>query len=204
LSIFNLGGCFCDCDNIEKYFDINGFNVVLKEITSVNPNGSTTIKPLDTNTTVNFDKFIIQLAPILKYYSDNSIENKSSNNKFNFASLFINSAYACSCSDPGYLGTKEIISEINIFSSYAFTSSGSITDTLSKYFDISGYKNQGGSIQQVDLVSFTKTNPMPLALFNFILKVKPSGSLKHKFTIQYKHTNGEIFTVTTPTIEFKP
>ena len=200
LAIFNLNGCcFDSCKDIPPYTDIIGLQLHIKQITTVNPNGSYYVKPLDSNEIINFDKFIIQITTLETYYGYNS--NK---NKFNIGAFFINSAYACSCADPGMSGSKELISEINVFSSYPFTSSGSTSDTLSKYFDISGQYYNGENVQRMDLDSFTMTTPKALKGFVLYVKVKPSGSLKQKFTIHYKHTNGDNFAISTPTIEFNP
>lgn len=197
LAILNLGGC-SNCKDIPKYFDINGLTADLKQITTVYEDGSFSDEHIDSNAKVNFDKFIIQLTPNTTYYGDNSIFDK-----FDFSSLFISKAMA-KCMNPGYEGSLERISEINIFSSYQFTNSGLTTDTLSKYFDIDGDGYKGSYLKRIDLVTFTKTNPQPLQQIHLILKAKPDGSLKHKFTVQYKQTNGETYTVTTPTIEFNP
>ncbi len=90
----------------------------------------------------------------MNYYGDNTQPNK-----YNFASFFCNSAFACKCEEAVYEGAVEEISEINVFSLYPFTNSGTTANTLSKYIDIEGNFNG----QRSDLISFTKRNQKHLS-----------------------------------------
>lgn len=200
LAVFNLGGCCpSDCEDIAKHFDINGFSASVRQITTTYSDGSFLHAPLDSTATVDFDRFVIELIPTMTFYGDNSKFNRSY-----FNNPFVNAAFACKCNGPGYEGSLERISDILIFSSYPFTELGATADTLSHYFDIAGLEGSYGYLRPVDLETFTATTPLALREIQLKLKVKPSGSLKQKFTVQYKQTNGEVYTLTTPTVEFKP
>jgi hypothetical protein len=187
--LFNtLGCCPSDCDKVPKYFDINGLDLTVKKITKIYGDSSFTSEIFDTNNSID-----LELLPKVNYYG--------LNNSFNFGNLFINSAYACKCGGPGHQGSMENISDIIIFSNNQFLSSSSISDTLTQYFNISGLGSKF-SIKPTDLVTFLTTQPPAMNKIELTLKIIPSGSNEHKFTIIYKQTNGETYEVMTPNIQF--
>jgi hypothetical protein len=200
LILINLGGCCAhDCNQVPTHFDINGFNASIQRITGISGDGIFTTEPVDSTQKVDFEKFVIQLYPVYTFYG-----NIERDDKFDFASLFSNAAYACKCQEPGYEGTSERISEINIFSSYPFTGSGSVADTLSRYFDIDGYQSNGWYQVRASLVSIVNTGPLAFRLIRLFLNVKPVGSLKQKFTVEYKQSNGEVYIMHTQAVTFNP
>lgn len=189
LTFFMIGGCCSyDCNKVPEYFDVTGFRSSIQKITETYPDGTYLCVPLDSVNAVAFDKVVLQMEPTMTFYGDNS-------RKYNFEipSFFVNSAVACECLEPGHAGSNERISEINIFSTYLFTSTGSTTDTLTKYFDIVGYYSDGRNLNRTDLNSFLQSNPPALKFMQLILKVKPNGSLKQQFNVVYKQTNGELY-----------
>ena len=116
----------------------------------------------------------------------------------------MNSAHACSCAEeaPGQMGSTERLSEIKISSDAAFTSGGNSSELLNQYFEMAGL-TEGTTNEFFNLESLLNTKPM-LSVYavRLRLKSKPTGSLNHKFTIQYKLTNGESYTATTQEIMF--
>ena len=197
LGLINLASCLDNCKNTPKNYDIQGFKTVIKQIMDTLPNQSFTLYPLDSTMKVDYDRFVIELEADLVYYGCNREADK-----FNFSYFFINSAMATECAEPGYHGTSEQISEISIFSSNHFISGGATTDTLSRYFNVSLYQYQWQFSVPMDLDSLVATHPHPPKILRLLLKEKPTGSAKHKFTIHYKQSNGEFYTLTTPTVEF--
>lgn len=198
LLIFNLGGgCSCDCDKVPKYFDVNGMNAKVSQLEKRFGNQDESEYLLDSAQQVSYDKLIITLVPNVTYYGTVSMFKNIS---------FISAAYACSCGDnmPGTGGTIEQISEINIVSAQPFTSSGTTAEPLNKYFEIYDFTATGTAPRKfVDLDSLVNTRPkLPWLPIRLRLKTRPTGSLTHKFTIQYKQTNGEVYTTRTQEIKF--
>lgn len=192
---FNFLGCNPqNCDTVPKYLDIEGLDVAVNKITKTYNDGSFSTQPFDTNNTIDFKDLVLRLTPEMNYYGQT--------NSFKLGNPFISSAYAGKCPTPGYQGSMEQISDIIIFSNNPFLDSGTTQDTLSQYFNISGY-DRNNYIEPVDLLSFMSTQPTVMREIDLTLKVKPTGSSAHEFTIIYKQTNGEIYEVTTPTIKFK-
>ena len=197
LAIINLGGCcYYDCNKVFTHFNLNGLVANLMQITGVYDDGNVAVVPLDSLAHIDFDKFVIQLSPQMTFYGGNMNVGK--------AGIFNNAAFACKCQEPGYAGTFDQISEINVFSAYPFAGLGATSDTLSGVFDIDGFQSNGSYLKRIDLVSFTKSNPPALRLIRLMPKIKPNGSLTQKFYIVYKQTNGALFSMTTPTIVFNP
>ncbi len=178
----NIYSC-CNCDEVKKYFDVNGVTASPLKI------GQTI--PLDSTSKVNLEEYYIDLTFSKTYYTE-------CKQKFDFSNLLFTSAYACKCAMDGSYGSTEKIDNIQIFSSYLFDSSISINESISKYFTV--ITNFGS---QVNLNEYTQSKPNP-ALFYLRLKLntKPTVSLKHQFTIIYKQTNGEVYVSKTPLIEF--
>lgn len=194
--MFHFLGCNPkDCAMVPKYLDIEGLNLTVKEIQETYHDGSFSTQPFDTNNSIDFSNLALELVPQLNYYGLNEKAR-------NWRNLFINLAYAGKCPSPGYEGSIEYISDILIFSDKPFLTSGNTTDTLSQYFNISGLNHKNEGVKPIDLVSFTSTQPSVMKKINLALKVKPTGSSEHKFTIIYKQTNGEHYELTTPTIKF--
>ncbi|MCX6304284.1 MAG: hypothetical protein NT040_04905 [Bacteroidetes bacterium] len=197
LAIINLGGCCSyDCNKVPTHFSVNGLMANLMQITGVYDEGNIALAPLDSLAHIDFDKFVIQLSPQMTFYGGNMNVGK--------ACFFNNAAVACKCQEPGYAGTFDQISEINVFSAFPFASPGATSDTLSRFFDIDGFQSNGSYLKRIDLVSFAKSNPLALRFIRLMPKVKPGGSLTQKFYIVYKQTNGAVFSMTTPTIVFNP
>jgi hypothetical protein len=178
----NIYSC-CNCDEVKKYFDVNGFSA---KGYKMGQTGS-----LDSTEKVNLEEYYIDLTFNKTYYSE-------CKQQFDFSNLFFTNAYACKCSIDGSYGTSEKIDSIQIFSSYLFDSLTSINESISKNFTV--ITNVGS---QVNLNEYTQSKPNP-SLFYLRLKLntKPTASLKHQFTIVYKQTNGETYVAKTPLIEF--
>ena len=197
LGLFNLAGCLDNCKNTPKNYDVQGFKTSIRQISEVYPDHSVRLSPLDSTMKIDFDKFVIELEAELVFYGCSRKEEN-----FDFSSFFINSAMATECAEPGYHGSTEQISEISIFSSYPFFSSGTPGDNLCRHFKVSVYRYQWTFSDPMDLDSLVSTHPHPPKIIRLLLKEKPTGSSKHKFTIQYTQSNGESYTLTSPTVEF--
>jgi hypothetical protein len=178
----NIYSC-CNCDEVKKYFDVNGFSAEGYKM------GQTS--KLDSTTKVNFEEYYIDLTFNKSYYSE-------CKQQYDFSSLLFNNAYACKCAMDGSYGSTEKIDSIQIFSSYLFDSSMAVNENISKYFTV--ITNVGS---QINLNEYTQSKPNP-SLFYLRLKLntKPTSSLKHEFTIVYTQTNGETYSAKTPLIEF--
>jgi hypothetical protein len=179
---FNIYSC-CNCDEVKKYFDVNGFSANGYKIGQT---GS-----LDSTAKVKLEEYYIDLTYSKTYYS-------KCKQQFDFSNLLFTNAYACKCAMDGSYGTTEKIDSIQIYSSYLFDSSIGFNESISKYFTV--ITNFGS---QVNLNEYTQSKPNP-SLFYLRLKLnaKPTASLKHQFTIVYKQTNGEVYTSITPLVEF--
>jgi hypothetical protein len=198
--LFTIGSCCSeDCKKVPKYFDISGFTVSLRRITAIYGNRYIYDEPLDSTTVIDYNQFLILMDPSVTYYSNNA-----SRNHFDPSSLFVSKAYGCECASPGCGGSLERIASLRITSAYSFTSTGTPADNLSKYFDVDGQKCMEEHVNPVDLDTFLLFTPHPYQQLRLILKAKPTGSLLHKFTIEYKQTNGENYTLVTPSITFNP
>jgi hypothetical protein len=173
--------------------NIEGFEIAIKRINNVYNDGSFSTSLFDTNNSIDFDKLLIEFTATGNYFG----QIKS----FDIGDLFVNTAYASKCPRPGHQGSTENISDIVIVSNNPFLSTSNSSDTLSQFFNISGFVGNQ-SIKPTDLVTYVSTQPRALNTLNLTLKVKPTGSNEHKFTIIYKQTNGEIYEVITPTIIF--
>ena len=182
----NIYSC-CNCDDVPDYFDITGMKV---QLTKKNKTES-----IDTNLAVAYDNFFIDISFNKTFYS-------CVNNKLDLQNLLFNSLYACKCVEAGFSGSKESIEGIFVFSNNKFDSIGTASDTLNKYFEISGSKSNYSTTAFADLNSVILTKPNAFTNFSLRLKKAPSSALKHEFTIIYKQTNGEVYSAKTPTIEF--
>ncbi len=182
----NIYSC-CNCDDVGEYFDINSMSV------KASSKGQTL--SADTNIRVDFDAYYIDLNFVKRYYSQAS-------SPFNCSNILFNTAYACKCKQDGYLGSKETLEGIAIFSNNKFDSLGNVRDNLSKYFELSSQNEYYISIPFADMDSVVNTKPNAFSQITLRLKTKPTGSLQHQFTIEYKQTNGEIYRATLPTIRF--
>jgi hypothetical protein len=182
----NIYSC-CNCDDVGEYFDINSMSV------KASSKGQTL--SADTNVRVDFDAYDIHLIFGKRFYSQAS-------SPFNCSNILFNTAYACKCKQEGVLGSKEIIERISIFSNNKFDSLGNTSDTLNSYFEVTGGKNYTPINDFKDLNTFLLTKPKAFENIYIRLKTKPTGSLQHQFTIEYKQTNGEIYKATLPTIRF--
>lgn len=178
----NIYSC-CNCNEVKKYFDVNGFSV---KGYKMGQNGS-----LDSTAKVNFEEYYIDLTFNKTYYSE-------CKQQYDFSNLLFNNAYACKCAMDGSYGSTEKIDSIQIFSSHLFDSSMAVNESISKYFTV--ITNVGS---QINLDKYTQTKPNPSFFYlRLKLNTKPTASLKHQFTIIYKQTNGETYTAKTPLIEF--
>ena len=178
----NIYSC-CNCDEVKKYFDVNGFSVKGYKM------GQTV--SLDSTEKVNFEEYYIDLTFNKTYYSE-------CKQQFDFSNLLFTNAYACKCAMDGSYGSTEKIDSIQIFSSYLFDSLTSVNESISKYFTV--ITNVGS---QINLNEYTQSKPNPsLYYLRLKLNTKPTASLKHQFTIVYKQTNGETYIAKTPLIEF--
>ena len=178
----NIYSC-CNCDEVKKYFDVNGFSAKGYK------RGQTV--SLDSTEKVNLEEYYIDLTFNKTYYSE-------CKQQFDFSNLLFTNAYACKCAMDGSYGSTEKIDSIQIFSSYLFDSLTGVNESISKYFTV--ITNVGS---QINLNEYTQSKPNPsLYYLRLKLNTKPTASLKHQFTIVYKQTNGETYVVKTPIIEF--
>lgn len=178
----NIYSC-CNCDEVKKYFDVNGFSAKGYKM------GQTV--SLDSTEKVNLEEYYIDLTFNKTYYSE-CIQ------QFDFSNLLFTNAYACKCAMDGSYGSTEKIDSIQIFSSYLFDSLTGVNESISKYFTV--ITNVGS---QINLNEYTQSKPNPsLYYLRLKLNTKPTASLKHQFTIVYKQTNGETYIAKTPLIEF--
>ena len=193
LVIFNfVGGCSCDC-KAPRYLDVTGLTVNVRHLTKLYPTLPPVFDDLDSTQKVDFDSLGIGVSATGNYYG---LVQPSS-----FS--FISSAYACKCPMGGSGGSLERIQEIKIVSAYPFTASGSANDLLNQYFDVVDFTHRELPQPLVNLDALIPTHPkLTQSGFFLRLKTKPTGSKKHKFTIKYTQTNGEIYSVTTQEILF--
>ncbi|HLW39292.1 MAG TPA: hypothetical protein VKX31_02800 [Brumimicrobium sp.] len=195
LFIFNFSGCNPkNCGDIPKSFDVIGLELTVKKKLETYSDGSFSTQSLDTNETVKYSDLVIEIVPQVNYYGQK-------NNSFHFGNFFIPTAYAGKCPSPGFQGSSEQISDLLIFSNQPFLSSGNTTDTLSHFFEISGWGHQSEGIKPKDLLTFIATQPYAMQKIKLTLKTKPTGSDAHQFTILYQQTNGEEYELTTPNLQ---
>jgi hypothetical protein len=117
---------------------------------------------------------------------------------------FVNSAYACKCdaSMPGWMGSKEQLSEIKIYSNTALNEGGSSSELLNQYFEMSGI-TEGTYDKFFDLEAILRAKPvLSTQTVRLRLKAQPTGASNHRFTIHFKLTNGESYIATTPEIVY--
>ncbi len=121
----------CDCPPVDyEYFDINGIDM---RITKRTENG---IENVSEDEVVNFsDLYYIELFYNIDYISHNTYPKFS----------LINSAFACSCADNGYKGSKnEKLDRITIITLNDFDSNYLANDTINNLFEI-GYTEVGAT-----------------------------------------------------------
>lgn len=129
--IFNFGGCSVNCVDVPNFLNIQGFGLVIKRVNNFHNDGSHSASLFDVNNTIDYDKLLIELTATGNYYGQNK--------HFNIGDLFVNTAYASKCPRPGHQGSTEIISDIVIVSDNPFLSSSNSSDTLTQFFNISGF-----------------------------------------------------------------
>jgi hypothetical protein len=190
------GGCSCDCENYPNYYDVKGISANALIIAKRLGNQTEAEYRLEVNEIVDYSKLVISLKSINTYYGERS-------NTVGFS--LINSAYACSCAEeyPGYMGSKEQLSEIKIYSDAALNLGENPSELLNQYFEMAGMTGETYN-DFFDLDQTLSTKPT-LSTFSvrLRLKAKPSGSMNHRFRIHYTLTNGETYTATTQEIMLK-
>lgn len=183
-----------NCEVVPPYFDIKNLNLEIKKIAKIYADQSFSTTSFDLNNLIAYNEIVLEITPQFSYYGNVK--------PFNFKDLFINTAYAGKCPEPGHKGSTAHISKIAIFSNQPFTDSNSIQDDLSPYFKISGLNQHFGAIKQLDLSSFLSTKPDLMRKIQLTLKENPTVSKEHEFTIIYEQSNGKTFELIIPQIKF--
>ena len=150
---------------------------------------------IETGTVVTKDSFFIRIRV------DERIFLKISKKKREYFQL-LRSAHACSPA-PAY--TDEIISEITITSNSDFSSNKKQGEDISELFQVYAADSiaADGANLPMSLPEYVGNHYRSGALLGLKLLEDPTISKSHIFTITYKHEDGELFTLKTPTATFK-
>ena len=184
-----------NCEDVPPYFDIKNLNLEIKKIAEIYADQSFSTTSFDLNNLIAYNEIVLEITPQFSYYGNVK--------PFNFKDLFINTAYAGKCPEPGHKGSTAHISKIAIFSNQPFTDSNSIQDDLSTYFKISGLNQHFGAIKQLEIPSFLSTKPDLMRVIQLTMKENPTVNKEHEFTIIYEQSNGKTFELITPLIKFE-
>lgn len=190
--LFTVGtpGCkkeISNCPDALQYFDINGV-----EATIYSTMGSKGFdEQLTTYDSTTVENYYINCNYNVTYYSDNS---------FSLPALFINSAYALSCLENGYGGSKEGLENVYVITKQDFSSTYHSGDTINALvMATDGFNNY------MPLEKYVSNNSQGIRFssVNIKLSEKPGNqAAAHGFTIIFKLKNGEEYTVNTPAVYF--
>ncbi|MEQ9186177.1 MAG: hypothetical protein RLP15_00465 [Cryomorphaceae bacterium] len=174
----------CKCTAIEDiYFDINDLEV---------GHTSTSGNYLDLEQPIQRDAY----AGIgLSFETDYIVQS-------HLSASFANAAYACSCLEPGWAGSKhEAFESITITSTEAIGDQISAGDTVTQLFAIRW------DLDTMDIAQFIAldTGNIAYEYYNLILKEFPSGEVESfEFDVRVALSTGEVYTDRTAKIFFQP
>lgn len=182
-----------DCGDFKEQYinltEISGSNFELIE------DGYSIKQSLDANGRVRYDRFGLQILPVVEYLGLENVKPVQG---------LIPTAYACS---PAPSEPTEEIADITIFSSAEYTQANSTRimaagDTLNALFNI--YDRYSGRI--VGLTDFLVEDHLKASDQGFILQpaVMPAAEQTHEFTVHYRLTNNEFYSVTTMPVSLIP
>jgi hypothetical protein len=116
---FSFPGCICNCPKIQgKYFDIVGMRLM-----TYKQNGNY-IQTVKEGEALNLAEYFIDAHFDLNYYGlHNQVKPE-----INFS--FINTAFACSCLNNGYMGTEEKRQELTVITLNDFDAAHLANDTI--------------------------------------------------------------------------
>ncbi|WPP53593.1 hypothetical protein [Catalinimonas niigatensis] len=195
LTLLMPWGCNTDdCGDLggPQYFDIT--NVVITNVRLIE-DGYSIEESLAANSSIPYQRFGLHLMPAADYIS---MENHQP------GSGLFPAAYACSPMPPQ---PTEEIADIAIFSNTDFIQANSTRvvaagDTLNSLFNI--YDRYSGRI--VGLPDFLVDDHLKASDEGFILQpaVMPAAEQAHEFTVHYRLTNNEFYSVTTMPVSLTP
>lgn len=183
-----------DCGDLggPQYFDIT--NIAITNVRLVE-DGYSIEENLAANSSIPYQRFGLHLIPAVNYVS---MENPQP------GSGLFPAAYACSPAPPQ---PTEEIADIAIFSNADYVQANSTKviaagDTLNAVFNI--YDRYSGRI--VGLPDFLVDEHLKASDEGFILQpaVKPAVGQLHAFTVHYRLTNNEFYSVTTMPVSLIP
>lgn len=190
-----LWGCNTDdCGDLSgpQYFDVTEISMTNVRLIE---NGYSIEENLTANAAVLYHRFGLHLMPVVDYVS---MENKNPN------AGFFPAAYACSPIPPQ---PTEEIADIAIFSNADYVQDNSTRviaagDTLNALFNI--YDRYSGRI--VGLPDFLVDEHLKASDEGLILQpaVMPAAEQTHEFTVHYRLTNNEFYSVTGLPIKLTP
>jgi hypothetical protein len=183
-----------DCGDLggPQYFDIT--DVALTNVRLIE-DGYSIEENLAANSSTPYQRFGLHLMPVVEY---TSMENPNLN------SGFFPAAYACSPAPPQ---PSEEIADIAIFSNADYVQANSTRviaagDTLNALFTI--YDRYSGRI--VGLPDFLVDEHLKASDAGFILQpaAMPAAEQTHEFTVHYRLTNDEFYSITSMPIKLMP
>lgn len=194
LAVITLIGCFpCNCERIPAYINIEGFDLEVKRILNRYNDGSFSSYPIGPEDPIDHADLLLEFTSVGSFYSFN--------NCMNVGRSFINSAYACSCPEPGFSGSAQRLADIVVTSNNPFFESGSASDTLSHVFNISGF-TKSAFLRPTLMQPYVGDHPHAMRIMQLSLNEAPLPGSSHMFTVTCTFTDGEQFTLTTPNILF--
>ncbi len=190
-----LGCTENDCGGFERQntniTDMEGYSIRYES------DNYTATTPLEANAEIAYGQYGIAVNPVVEYYSH------TINRNLVFFSLFP-AAYACSPPPPQ---PSEEIADIAIFSNNDYRQAGSSKvivagDTLNSLFNV--YDYYSGRI--VGLPDFLIDEGLQASDLGMVLRlvVPPVSAEQYQFTVHYRLTNNEFYSITTEPVTVTP
>lgn len=202
-----------DIDTCGPFINYNPYDIVGLEAKAVSFEQLPERVAYEVNTTeltgsdiISEGRFIIELDADTEQGSTTTYHLGENADFWQGLSIF-NKAYACS-PPPPY--TNEVIESITITSDRDFSVEYPAGSSLNELFVVAhqrfGYvydENSDGERIYKPLNDFLNTQPSASMFMQLMLTQTPESEKSHQFTIDYKHTDGEQFTISTTTVNFE-
>lgn len=198
-----LGFPSCDddmgtCPVVDEFFDINGISIANFQIREVKFESGQYEQKVNSGETIAFDEFFMLVFFETSYYSDRqALLNFDLSNK----------AFALSCFEHGYMGTKEELDTLYVITNNDFNENYSAGDTINDIVEVNEFISFYSDMNNFKpLTSYFEENKENISEERFTIKLNQNPKFKdlsHSFKIVYKLENGEEYSAQTETVKFE-
>lgn len=183
-------GIDCDCPSVAPFFDVQNFELLHAKDSKIQP------KDFQGNVDAYGYNLVLNMFGPFHFGCHDILQER----KENWNISLMSSAMACSCIEPGWEGSKEIIKNITVTTANAFDAdhpAGSNINDLVATVDNSG--------NLAPLGDFLKKNNSTIKRNLFYLRFTkwPQRSFKFKAKVKIELTNGEQYEAESTTVTFE-